>query len=154
MLLLIVEIAKHIGFCVYRRSYLIWSPVIHYTGMAVFHVRRVVGPGTPVEGVPKTQWRIILRGRGCTVGHRWAGHGRAWAALKNPSNSSCSNCSSPTNSSGIRATRTTTTATTTTAAAKQHNNHHHHQQQTGAAENNSGSRPREDMATYLLPSSG
>ena len=27
-MLLIVKIAKYIGFCVYRRSYLIWSPVI------------------------------------------------------------------------------------------------------------------------------
>ena len=27
-LILLVKVAKYIGFCVYRRSYLIWSPVI------------------------------------------------------------------------------------------------------------------------------
>ena len=34
MLLLLVKIGNYIGFCVYRRSYLLWSPVIDTTGTA------------------------------------------------------------------------------------------------------------------------
>ena len=31
--ILLVKIGKYIGFCVYRRSYLLWFPVIPYQGM-------------------------------------------------------------------------------------------------------------------------
>ena len=37
-LILFVNVAKYIGFCVYRGSYLIWSPVINTASEADLHM--------------------------------------------------------------------------------------------------------------------
>ena len=43
---MLVKIAKYLGFCVYRRSYLLWPPVIVVRGGAVF----VMGAGIELIG--------------------------------------------------------------------------------------------------------